>query len=194
MKFKSRRIIGTKEVFISLIISTILTSFIIFYFGHKSILSEIQIIIGIVSLILFLFLFWGLYNGFRLKKEKIKFPTIKYNSLDSLDCADCGGCDDCAGLGDDLFGAVAAVVLWILVTIFSVIILTTVLPIIWALFVSLGLVIYWLFYRAMRHVFINAVKCRGNVLNSIIYSLFYTILYSGWLFRIISIIKFFKSL
>lgn len=95
--------------------------------------------------------------------------------------------------GDDLIGIIISIVLWILVSVVLLTVLFFLANVIWAVLLVLGLIIYWVFYRALRQAFIKSRICKGNILKSIGYGFVYTVLYTGWIFGIIWSSKYFQS-
>ena len=80
-------------------------------------------------------------------------------------------------------------VLWVAVAVLIIALLPIVLEIVWAALFILIAALYWIFYRALRVVFIWSRKCRGNLLRSVGYAGFYTLLYTGWLVVVVLIVK-----
>ena len=205
-------LLDAKSVAIMSTIVVVLVVVIVLAGLHRSLLTEFTIVLGILALSLFLFLFWGLYQGVRLNKEH---PVYKKNekgdiSLDipngsggSGKSGDCGGADtgaapDVGGgaapdvapgidIGFDL-GEFTFVVLAGIAVIAAIVFILMFLPDI--IFVIL-LGFYWLFYMAYRLVFRYSRRTKGDISKSLLYSAGYTIIYTGWFFIIIQAIKYF---
>lgn len=81
------------------------------------------------------------------------------------------------GLGSFLFAILAASILilfgWALILVS------------WYLILFLAAIFYWILYRAVRLVLKYSMRCQGNLALSLRYSLFYTFLYSFWMYGII---------
>jgi len=52
------------------------------------------------------------------------------------------------------------------------------------LMIFLGM-LYWVFFRALRLVFKNSVKCKGDFSKSVLLGLGYTLLYTSWMYGIV---------
>ncbi|EKE07207.1 MAG: hypothetical protein ACD_18C00158G0004 [uncultured bacterium] len=173
-------------IIISIIVIS-LVSYLVFSFGHKSIYEELNITLLIIASILFLFLSIGIYHGLNIEpQEKITkwrkfktsiFDTLYHFDLNIFNIMEIGG----------IVGIIMAIIMWIVVSIFLLVILTFLANLIWGLLLFLFGVTYWIFYRALHQVFLKTKKCKGNLLKSIYYSLFYTIMYIGWIFILIYI-------
>jgi hypothetical protein len=48
---------------------------------------------------------------------------------------------------------------------------------VWGIIFVLAVIVYWIFYRALRLAFIKSRSCKGKVLLSLGYGLMYTIMY-----------------
>ena len=57
-----------------------------------------------------------------------------------------------------------------------------------SLFVILAM-LYWVFFRALKLVFSKSDETKGNFVKSIVYSLGYTILFTGWIFGIAYLVE-----
>jgi hypothetical protein len=156
-----------------------LVSLFIFIVSKRSIYDELEYIIIIVAIILFVFLSYGLFVGARLKgKPKTpKFTFLKklFDVSFDLDAF-------------DLFGDFEPLA-WIGVTIFAIALLLFLTTAVWSAVIGLIFIFYWIVYRAVRLVLLKGSKCKGNLVLSIKFSLFNTILYSGWIFGIVWIVE-----
>ncbi len=181
---------------------------------HRSLLTEFTIVLGILALSLFLFLFWGLYRGVRLDKKHPVYKKEKRDGDVSIDMpngsggsdksGDCGGSDtgaapDVGGgaapdaapgidIGFDL-GEFTFILLAGIAVIAAIVFIVMFLPDI--IFVIL-LGFYWLFYMAYRLVFRYSRRTKGDISKSLLYSIGYTIIYTGWFFILIQAIKYFR--
>ncbi|MCX7709846.1 MAG: DUF2244 domain-containing protein [Clostridia bacterium] len=198
---KREKYIKIDSRFLSIITGIVigLIFIIVFLVGHKSALIELQITLSVISGILFIFLFLGLYKGIKIKAKHITFGSWKFLSKDSLtdlsgiDVPDIGFPDMVDGI-DDIAGVIMAILLWIVVAIVLVAFLFFVANILWGVIFFLLVALYWIFYRAYRQVFIKSRKCIGNLRFSLLYSLYYTILYTGWIFIITFVVRLIKTI
>jgi hypothetical protein len=173
---------------------------------------ELQITLAVIAAALFAFLMLGLYKGVRLEQPRKDRPVWRplrnkrggagstFISTDTagdvanvaLDIA--GSIDmpkidlpDVSDSGDDLIGCLLSIVLWIALAVVIVVLLPVLVELAWVVFFVLAAMLYWVFYRALRVVFSHARRCRGKLALSAGYALFYTALYTGWLFAILQI-------
>lgn len=163
----------------------IITASIVFFVSKRSIYDELEITVSIIALALFAFLAYGLYNGATIHGKPL-FPELKFVDPSYVDAMPIDAPDiDSIDIGDGIGGVIISIILWIVLTIVLVILLTFVLTTMWSALLLLIFVLYWLFYRALRIVFLKARICKGDLGLSIRYSLMYTILYTGWIFGLI---------
>jgi hypothetical protein len=184
-----------------------------FWRSTSPVIVELQITLYIVAVVLFGFLMVALYQGVRvqrsrsdrpgwrplLRRNKGEQPLITADDaldvagvaadvLSSIDVKDID-LPDLSDGGDDLVGCLLAIVFWIGVTLVIIIVLPILIELVWAVAFILIAVLYWIFYRALRVVFIRSRQCRGNWPRSLGYAGFYTLLYTGWLFVVLLIVK-----
>lgn len=183
----------------------------VFFLSTRSVLVESQVTLGIISLCLFVFLTVGLYRGVRLErpgKDELDRSIRRFDSRDEstgprwanffnfmfafgppdLPHVELPHIDlhDMPDAGDDLVGCLLTLVLWIGVLILITVLLWLLVQFIAALPV-IAVVLYWIFYRALRVVFARSRACRGRLLRSMEYGLLYTLLYTGWIFALLTI-------
>lgn len=169
--------------------------------SRSSFLRELEITLGIVAAGLFIFLAVGLYRGVRLEEPVVEDPHKPFGS-EGFDVGSAVGLAtalpapdlklDIADMGDsgnDLVGCLVSIVLWIVIAIVLAVLfwvlvqaLAFVLP--WVL-----LALYWLFYRALKVVFEKTAVTRGKLAPSLGYALLFTLLYTGWLFLLLEMLR-----
>jgi magnesium-transporting ATPase (P-type) len=164
----------------------IITACTVFLLSKKSIYDELEITVSIIAFVLFAFLAYGLYNGATIVGKPL-FPELKFVDPSLVDAAPIDVPD--IDVGDGIGGIIISIVLWIVLTIILFILLTFVLTTVWSVLLVLIFALYWLFYRALRIVFLKARICKGDLGLSIQYSLMYTVLYTGWIFGLIWLSK-----
>jgi hypothetical protein len=180
----NRRLITTKIVFILTIIVSVLTIVSIWLFGlgqHRTIFENSILSTSILSVVFFLFLTIGLYNGIKLK-DNIGKLTDKLKIPDLSDTANNG---DFIDIGDGIEGIVLSIILWTVVTILVAIFFWLFGAIVWTSIILFMAMLYWIFFRALRLVFKNSNKCKSNWTTSLSYGLAYTLLYNFWIYGII---------
>jgi hypothetical protein len=183
----------------------------VFWRSTSPFLVELQITLYLVAAVLFGFLAVALYQGLRVQRSpadrpvwrslrnRFKQPEVSADDVadaasvvaDVASSIDISGIDlpDLPDGGDDLVGCLFSIVLWVAVAALIIILLPIVIELVWAVTFILIAVLYWIFYRALRVVFLQSRKCRGNWPRSLGYAGFYTLLYTGWLFVVVQIVK-----
>lgn len=159
-----------------------------FVLGHKSLLVEIERSVGILSICLFLFLSHFLYRGVRLKNEPL--VNGKWKPFKGSDYADVmTNIPDVVPsfelVGEGLGGIILSILSWIVATVVLLFLLYVLANLVWGLIFVLAVVVYWIFYRALRLAFIKSRLCRGKIVSSLGYSLLYTTLYTGWIYGVL---------
>ncbi len=185
-KPKTYRLIESKDVFRISLIVIVLTILGVYFWGlgrHNTFFDNSIISTTILSIAFFSFITIGLFNGIKLKDNlggvTDKFKTIDTSSI-SADFAASGPLVE----GDGIGGIILSLVLWIVLAvvfaialwIFSNILVITILT-----FIAM---LYWVFFRALRLVFKNSNKSKGDLLESIKWGLTYTVLYNFWIYGI----------
>ena len=133
---------------------------------------------------------YGLYSGIGLIDNFPKFRNFKRgdiigNASPSFDTPDIDA-------GEGIGGLILSILLWIVMTILIIILLIVLEAIFWfSLFIILTM-LYWVFFRALKFVFSKSRDIKGDIGNSIIYSLTYTFLYVGWIFGIVYLTQIIK--
>jgi hypothetical protein len=164
----------------------IITACTVFLISKKSIYDELEITVSIIAFVLFAFLCYGLYNGATMVGKPLS-PELKFIDPSLVDATPIDVPD--IDVGDGIGGVIISIILWIVLTIVLFILLTFVLTTLWSVLLLLVFALYWLFYRALRIVFLKARICKGDLGLSMQYSLMYTVLYTGWIFGLIWLSK-----
>lgn len=168
----------------------------VFVFGHKSFLVELERSIGIICVILFLFLSHCLYRGVRIKNEPIikgKWRLLKGSEYaDVLSNIPVTPSFELASEG--LGGIVLAIISWIVITIVALTLLFLLANVVWGVIFVLAVVVYWIFYRALRLALVKSRICKGKLIPSLSYGLIYTTMYSGWIYGVLLAFKFWGPL
>jgi hypothetical protein len=142
-------------------------------------------ILSFLSCMLFALMSYGLYFGLKLKDnigkltdhiDAKKLPDFSGGTPDVSELIEgMGGISE--GLGGFLFAILAA---FILLLLGWAIVLVS-----WYLIIFLAAMLYWIFFRAIRLVLKYSMRCKGNVVLSLQYSLVYTFFYLSWMYGII---------
>jgi len=76
-------------------------------------------------------------------------------------------------------------VVWFLFSIALMVFMWLFSALMWTMVLVFVAMLYWIFFRALRLVFKNSNKCKGNLASSAAYGIGYTILYNFWIYGII---------
>jgi len=193
-KPKTYRLVESKDVFKISLIVTVLTILGIYFWGlgqHNTFFDNSIISTTILSIAFFSFITIGLFNGIKLK-DNLGQVTDKFKTMDtssvSADFAASGPLVEGDGIGE----IILSIVLWIVLAIAFAIalwIFSNVLVIAILTFIAM---LYWVFFRALRLVFKNSNKSKGNLLESIKWGLTYTVLYNFWIYGIFILTNYLK--
>lgn len=182
--------ITTKSVFIISVIVTVLTIISIWLFGlgqNRTIFENSILSTTLLSGAFFIFLTIGLYKGVELKENVGSFSNKlkRSNAPDFSNLASSGS--NIPSVGDGIEGIIFSIVVWIVATFIITIFFWLFGIVVWTAIIAFIAILYWIFFRALKMVFKNANKCKGDLLKSISYAVFYTILYNCWIYAIIFI-------
>ena len=183
----NKKLITTKSVFTVTIIVTVLTTLSIWLLGlgqHRTIFENSLLSTSILSIAFFLFLSIGLFKGIKLKDDIGKLTDkLKPYKIPNLADAATGG--DFIHVGEGIEGMIFSIILWVVVTILIALFFWLFGAVVWTGIIVFITMLYWIFFRALRLVFKNSNKCKGNLTTSIAYGLGYTTLYNFWIYGVI---------
>jgi hypothetical protein len=187
IKPTDKKLVTSKTVFTVTIVVSILTILSIWLFGlgqHRTIFENSILSTSILSVAFFLFLTIGLYKGIKLKDDIGKLTDkLEPSKIPNLADAATGG--DLILVGDGIEGMILSIVLWVVVTILIAFFFWIFGAVVWTSIIVFIAMLYWIFFRALRLVFKNSNKCKGNLTTSVAYGLGYTTLYNFWIYGII---------
>ncbi|MGU3375681.1 hypothetical protein [Chryseobacterium sp. M5A1_1a] len=194
MKLPQRSLLETKYLFYStvgIIAIVILSVWISGKGDHRSLFQNSILSTSILGGGFFLFISLGLYFGLKLKdnvgsilnKERLKKYPDKVLSIRSFDF-------DPPAVGDGIGGAILSIILWIVFSIVLIYFSYFIGLFFWSALLFLGAILYWIFFRALRLVFKNSGKCKGNLLKSFRFGFFYSFLYVFWVYGIVFLMKY----
>ena len=189
MKAKETYLKG-KSVFIISIIVIGITVLTVYWSGinfNRTVTSNLYLSLGIIGTCLFIFMTYGLYTGIEIIDNFPKYKDFKSRDVigSSGELPDVANVD----IGEGIEGIILSVILWIAVTIFFVIALIVLEAIFWFSLSVITTMLYWVFFRALKLVFSKKDETRGNIQSSVIYSLGYTTLFTGWIFGITYLVE-----
>ncbi|EFK34516.1 Uncharacterised protein [Chryseobacterium gleum] len=194
MKLPRKSFIETKYLFFStlaIIAIVIVSVWLAGKANHRSLFQNSILSTSILAGGFFLFITLGLYSGLKLKdnvgnilnKERLQRYTDKTPQFEGFDI-------DLPDAGDGIGGAILSILLWIIFSILLIFLSYFLGLFFWTAILLLIAILYWVFFRALRLVFRNSGKCKGNLLKSLGFGLFYSFLYIAWMYGIIFLIKY----
>ncbi|OCA74007.1 hypothetical protein BBI00_06505 [Chryseobacterium arthrosphaerae] len=194
MKLTRKYFLETKYLFFSTL--TIITIVIVSVWlsgkaDHRSLFQNSIVSTSVLAGSFLLFITTGLYFGLKLKdnvgnilnRERLQRyadKTPKFNGFDF----------DPPAVGDGIGGVILSILLWIVFSILLIFLSYFFGLFFWSAVLLLGAILYWLFFRALRLVFKNSRKCKGNLLKSFGFGLFYSFIYISWIYGIIFVIQY----
>jgi hypothetical protein len=183
-----KKLVTSKTVFTVTIVVIVLTILSIWLFGlgqHRTIFENSILSTTILSVAFFLFLTVGLYKGIKLKDDIGKLTDkIKIDKIPDLS----GGLElssDIPDVGEGISVIILGILAWFLFSILILLFIWFFGAVIWTMILVFAAMLYWIFFRALRLVFKNSNKCKGDLTSSIAYGIGYTILYNFWIYGII---------
>lgn len=187
---RNRTFLNTKNIFLITLIVVLLTILLVWQFDlgkHNSIIENSLLSTIILSSVFFCFLSYGLFKGVKLKDDigKItdQFDWKKIEELKNFGTSN----TDVPEVGDGIVGVIFGVLLWLLISFIISFLFYLFGAFIWMTILIFMAMLYWIFFRALRLVFKKSPDCKGQLDRSMMYSLFYTCLYTFWIFGVIYI-------
>ncbi len=185
MKANKTYLKGKSVFIVSLLVIgiTILTIYLTSENYNRTISANLYLSLSVIGISLFLFMTYGLYKGIGITDNFPKFKNFKTGDIISQS----GTIPDMPSVdvGDGIGGLIMSVLLWIGMTIMFFVLLILLEAVFWiSIFIILAM-LYWVFFRALKFVFSKSTETKGDIGNSTIYSLTYTVLYLGWIFGIV---------
>ncbi|MFN5556417.1 MAG: hypothetical protein ACK48F_09415, partial [Chryseotalea sp.] len=181
---KTYQLIGAKSIFTVSLIIMALTILSVYFWGlgqHNTFYENSMLSTTILSVVFFLFISISLYKGVKVKDD-LGNIVGKFKPIDTSDLSTTLASSEPVDLGEGIGGAILSIILWIVMAlVFSVAIwiFSNVVVIIVLTFVAM---LYWVFFRALRLIFKNSNKSKGDFIESIKIGFGYTILYNFWIY------------
>ena len=186
-KLNNRPYFKGKTVFIvSLLVIgvTVMTVWLTGIQYHRAITTNFYLALGIIGSILFVFMSYGLYKGVGLKDDFPKYQSYKTGTFMEYDAAGRFKMPD-TDMGEGLAGVLLSILLWVVMGIVFLLLLLFLEVLFWFSLFILIMMLYWVFFSALKQVFNKAAQTRRNLFLALAYALGYTLLYTGWLFGIV---------
>jgi hypothetical protein len=194
-KKRTYTLVETKDLFVISLIVIALTILGVYIWGlgqHHTFFENSIISTTIISIAFFLFITIGLYNGIKLKDNVGKI-TDKFNGIDAADVpAELPSVDPPLDVGEGIAGVIAGILLWIVVAIVLAVSLWVFSNIVVIVVMTFVAMLYWIFFRALRLVFKNSNKSKGDLMESMRWGLTYTVLYNFWIYGIFILTTYLK--
>ncbi|TRZ46489.1 hypothetical protein [Robertkochia solimangrovi] len=184
----SKTYLKGKSVFnVSLIVIgiTILTVYLTGINIQRSLTSNSYFSLGIIATALFFFMSYGLYTGIGLIDDYPSFQNLKKGFITGDAIPDVKLPE--VSIGEGIGGLVLSILVWIGISMLIIVLMIVLEAALWFSIFILLAILYWIFFRALKMVFIRSKTTQGNIVKSTMYALGYTLLYTGWIFALIYI-------
>ena len=183
----SKTYLKGKSVFVVSAIVIAVTSLTVYFTGinyQRSVNDNLLISLSIIAIVLFVFMTYGLYKGLGLQDDFPNYRNYTKGSLFNYQAP--GGFNSTdTDVGDGLSGLILSILLWIVMSILILVAMLLLEAIFWFSLFIIIMMLYWVFFRALRQVFKHAKATSGNLTKAAAYSISYTFLYLGWIFGIV---------
>jgi hypothetical protein len=170
----------------------LLVALVVLIFLKKSIWVELEIIVGVISLFIFIYLYYVLYHGIRFdnnEKYTITWKNIDADSLSSATIIDTGFGFTAAGAESGILGLVVGFLLDIIISIVLSLLIAVLLWIglnfILTAIVVLTIPLFYIFRRSLRYIVAKGRRCYKNSRKSFFFAIKSTIAYTVWLYCLI---------
>lgn len=184
-----KRLVDSGSIFAVSVFVAIITTVFIWVLGlgtHRTLFVNSILSVSVLSAAFLVFIIYGLYQGIKLKDnvgkitDKFRFKGLR--DFRKMSAGKGGGLDSASAGCSGEFGEL---MLWLLVAVVAVILIWLLGNVLWFLILVFIAMLYWIFFRALRLIFKKSYLCKGNMLRSSLYGLYYTILYNFWIYGII---------
>ncbi|KFC20683.1 hypothetical protein [Chryseobacterium sp. FH1] len=193
---KNKIFLETKFTFYSsivIILLVILCVWISGYRSHHSLFQNSILSTSILAVAFFIFVSISLYEGIALRDNLGKIFTKENFTKNIKSTSDYAPDVDVPDVdGDGLVGIILSIFAWLAFTLLILLSLYVVGVFFWSVFLLLIAILYWIYFRALRLIFKNSKKCKGNFLKSFGLGFFYSALYVSWIYALIFLLKFIK--
>ncbi|MBT1688027.1 hypothetical protein [Dawidia soli] len=205
------RLIGARNIFIVTLLVVVLTILSVYFWGlghHRTFFENSMMSTTVLAITFFSFTVIGLYRGVKIRDDvgkltdlyQSKFLRSEYSSIGGKKSSTAHSSTFYEGLtlgdatpdGDDIFGIIIAIIFWLFVAVVLAFALAFIGDILIVSLLAFVGMLYWIFFRALRLVFKNSNRSKGDLLESMKWGMLYTFLYSGWVYGILFIVEFLK--
>lgn len=196
---RTYRLVDSRIVFIITLLVIALTIVGVYLWGlgsHHTFFENSFLSTTILSAAFCSFITVGLFHGIKLK-DNVGRITDKIKSEELPEMPEISPTEPAVDIGDDFGGMILGIVINILLWIVTAVLLAVVLWVFGQLLVisllAFAAMLYWIFFRALRLVFKNSKRTKGDLPMSVIYGVFYTFLYNFWIYGLLFLVAFFKG-
>lgn len=170
-----------------------LVALVVLIFLKKSIWVELEVIVGVISFFIFVYLFYVLYHGIRFdnnEKYTITWKHIEAGNLSgSFDVIDTGfeltGAGAEAGILGIIIGFILDIIISFLLSLLIALLLWIGLNIVITAIIVLTIPLFYIFKRSLRYIMAKGRRCYKDRTKSFLFALKATILNSAWLYFLI---------
>ena len=196
---RTYRLVDSRIVFIITLLVITLTIVGVYLWGlgsHHTFFENSFLSTTILSAAFCSFITVGLFHGVKLK-DNVGRMTDKIKSEEFPKMPDISSTGQIVDVGDDfggmILGTVISILLWIVTAIVLAVVLWMFGQLLVISLVAFAAMLYWIFFRALRLVFKNSKRTKGDLPMSVIYGVFYTFLYNFWIYGILFLVTYFKG-
>lgn len=159
--------------------------------SHQTLFQNSILSTSILAIAFFLFVSISLYRGVGLRDNLGKILTKENFNKRMRSTSDFTPNIDVPSIGaDGIGGVILSVLAWIAFTVAVLFALYFVGVFFWSVLLLLLAILYWIYFRALRLIFKNSKRCKDNLVKSLGFGLFYSILYISWIYGVIFLIKY----
>jgi hypothetical protein len=194
-KPKTYILIESKSVFKISLIVIALTILGVYFWGlgrHNTFFENSIISTTILSIAFFSFITIGLFKGVKLK-DNLGKVVDKFKTIDTSDFSSNLASSGPIEVGEGIAGIIFSILLWIVMAIVLAIALWIFSNVLVVAILTFIAMLYWVFFRALRLVFKNSNKSKGDLIESIKWGFTYTILYNFWIYGIFIVTTYLKQ-
>ena len=176
-----------KSIFIVSLLVIVVTVLTIYLTGinyNRSLTTNLYASLAIIGTALFLFMTYGLYKGVDVVDDFPNYRNFKSGEFYSGDLPLDVEMPD-ADVGDGCEGIVVAILMWIAMTILLFVLLIIFEVVFWVSLFVILMMLYWVFFRALKLVFSKSKDTQGDIWFSVLHAYSYTALYVGWIFGVV---------
>jgi hypothetical protein len=190
-------IVHSKDIFKISLIVIVLTILAVYFWGlgaHHTFYQNSIISTTVLSCAFFTFVTIGLYNGIKLK-DNLGNVVDQYKPVGISDTFELGRVDAIDGIdgGEGCLGVIISIILWIVAAILLAIALWIFSNVVLIMVLGFIGMLYWIFLRALRLVFKNSNRSKGDLFESFKWGFTYTVLYNFWIYGIFILINYLKQ-